>query len=518
MTKVAVRAIRRLMLLTGRGPLRPLWRAAHEAFLRALAAYLRGLRSPNGAYASGSVAARDAIFGLSDFDVAIVVPGAEEEREVKRRCARVAALPALAQGVDAAVFRRSDLWRMPAATIFTFGLGEDRAPPAYGEAAGLSPAVSLLERPRLYAPLGAWRHLSGPDHRPPTTPWPRAEARLVGWLALQRWWGLAFEACLHPERPETALLCVKLVAEPARVWLWLARGERTAGRVDALERALRALPEEEAPLRDALELFDALPHGPEPPLASALRGLAGLSGRVAEHIAGETEAAGTTTVRLVGAADEVGTLPEAAEPAPGARRLPLADWRARALSLNGDEALDLLPGDPTQPAAVVAGAQTERIGLVPALLAGGLLVEPSTRSEVGRTRLRAVQCAASDPVSFALLADRDAAEFPNLPGWSALDCARRAVAETRGWLAAEEGRNFPRLLGGLRAALFERSIRDGEPTLAVTAAATARLADDERAERLLEWRAARGRGEPDPPDDEIDALVQWVLGLPAYAQ
>jgi hypothetical protein len=95
-----------------------------------------------------------------------------------------------------------------------------------------------------------------------------------------------------------------------------------------------------------------------------------------------------------------------------------------------------------------------------------------------------VQCAATDPVSFALAGARSQARFPRLAGWSARDWARRAVAEHRVWLSAPDARlnghtwiapppppggsghaTRNRLLSAARAGLFLESVERGEPEL-----------------------------------------------------
>src|SRR4029078_11754709 len=91
------------------------------------------------------------------------------------------------------------------------------------------------------------------------------------------------------------------------------------------------------------------------------------------------------------------------------------------------------------------------------------------------------------------LADgRAVARFPELAGWSAVHCARRAVAEHRAWLSADGGaypphgwvgmqsaysepsmRTMGLLFTAARAALFLESIDEGRPELAVTVAGVA---------------------------------------------
>ena len=82
------------------------------------------------------------------------------------------------------------------------------------------------------------------------------------------------------------------------------------------------------------------------------------------------------------------------------------------------------------------------------------------------------------------------------------------------------GPTLGRLLTAARAALFLRSIEDGDPELALTVAATAKalaarfpgVADDS----LACYRAFAHAGAP-PPAATVSALREVVLALPAYA-
>ena len=147
-------------------------------------------------------------------------------------------------------------------------------------------------------------------------------------------------------------------------------------------------------------------------------------------------------------------------------------------------------------------------------------------------RLRAVQCGATDPVSFALSGGRRTAAFPDVAGWSALDVARRAVAEHGPWVlggpggrAASSGQAgvTGRLLTAARAALFLDSLRAGEPVLPVTAAATARALAQRLPPRATAVEAAFeayarwcGGGER-PSSREAEGLSDAVSALPAYS-
>jgi hypothetical protein len=212
--------------------------------------------------------------------------------------------------------------------------------------------------------------------------------------------------------------------------------------------------------------------------------------------------------------------------APGQLELiPLADWRARVWSLPPDEVIAVLPFEPTDPAVLAVTAPAGEDGAYAALRTGALLLLPSLK----QTRLRAVQCAVTDPVSFALVAGRARASFPALPGWSAEDSALRAVAEHLGWLLEEpdpepSAQSLARLLTAGRAALFHESLLANDPELPVTVAAAAERLAARRAigEGLAQeawgaYRAASRDGAP-PPAALVSSLrAALVTTFPAYS-
>ena len=394
-------------------------------------------------------------------------------------------------------------------------------------------------RPGLYGALHDWRLLRGRDSRPPVGAWGAHDRRIAAWLELQFLWRSAFAACCRPDAPDIAHMCVKLVADPARIWLWLAHAEQVVGRREALERAVRRLPEEESMLRRALDLQRALPRLPEPPLAELLPACVRLSARIAAEVAVEE----TLAVRLLGAEGDELALPAAAGRAlrelTGTEPLllPLVDWRARAWPLPPDEAFCPVGLDPGTPTAVAAAAATGAAGPQPALKADGLMVFASTRGAV----LRSIQCAATDPVSFALARGRSSAEFPCVPGWSAADSAQRAVGEHAAWLGVGDTPSVSNwalgqarstgpslhamgmLLTAARAGLFLESVEADEPELALTTAAVARrLGERDSGARVVAeetsavYAACRLDGRR-PPARTVRALRELVLELPAYA-
>jgi hypothetical protein len=299
----------------------------------------------------------------------------------------------------------------------------------------------MTERPGPWGPEADWRLLDGKERRP-ARPEPGRNERLVAaWTELQFLWLQAFKACSAPSAPWAPYTCLKLIAEPARIWLWLADGERVRGRGEVLERALRRMPEEEDALRLALALSERLPEVRHAPLSDALSPMLRMSARLARLLREEVEDAGTTEVCLrwnrsrglvlpAGAAERVARL---ADPDGAFDVLPLVDWRARVCSSPPDEGFAFIPGNPGHPGNLAAAALSGDGAVYPALRADGLLILPSLK----KARLRSIQCYPTDPVSFSLAAGEDHAPFPNMRGWSAQDSARRAVAEHLGWLRGE---------------------------------------------------------------------------------
>jgi hypothetical protein len=529
------------MLRTSGTPLRAIWSLAYRAIARVGARYIAAGCRGSTTYVRASFASRDFVPGLSDVDLTLVLPhdpgGTARARSYDRWLRVRRSLPVVDLVLDyPRIYDERELKVLARDSAYTFGLDRAEGPRAgyFGLAAGAD-GSRLLERPGLYGPTTDWRRLHGPERRPFPQRRGRQAERIAAWLELAYWWQWVFPVCLDPSGPRTPHLCVKLVAEPARVWLWLAHAERVPGRGEALRRALDRLPEEEEALRGALALQSSLSTLPRPPLEESVAALARMSARIAALIAAELEEHGTSEVRLTGG--EPGTLlpewetqgqfpQETRLPAAGA--FPLTDWRALAFGRGPDETFELLPGDPAQPGALAAAARREG-GPYGALAGDGFLVLPST--QWWRTRLRAIKCPATDPVSFALVAGRDVARFPQVPGWSVADTARRAVSEHMEWLrgygdpsvAADRLQGWGPLLALLlcaaRAGLLRSSLDEGEPALALTAAETARgLAPyaagiaDEGFGHYREYALHR----TPPPDEVVRALRDTVLGLPAY--
>jgi hypothetical protein len=125
-------------------------------------------------------------------------------------------------------------------------------------------------------------------------------------------------------------------------------------------------------------------------------------------------------------------------------------------------------------------------------------------------------------VSFALADGGATAGFPNVPGLSIQDTARRAVAEHGAWLAVRRGRPlepgfaaFALVVTAARAGLLWDGVEAGEPRLPVTVDATLDLLDAPAAvrdgyhEHAVTWA---------PPDARVvEELRATVERLPAYA-
>lgn len=540
-------AVHRALLRTSRTSLARLWELVYRLIARAWVAYLaRGERGA-AAYLRGGSARGDLLPGISDVDVALVLPAdpagpgiaGDRARQRWRRLRR--SFPVTQLLIDfPRIFEHEELRDVTGTSAFTYGLDGSRkgVPRQAGYFAAARPdRFRMLERPGLYGATTDWRLLTGPDRRPVEPARDPQLRRLAAWLELVWWWQWAFPLCVDPSGPRSASLCMKLVAEPARVWLWLAHGERASGRADVLHRALRRLPEEDDALRRALDLRDSLPESPEPPLDHVLPALVRLSARIAALIGTQLEDDGATEVRLAGADPAelvpvhgdwrpLHSMPGGKEP----RLLPLCDWRGLVWPRLPDESFAPLSADPGDPAAIATAAASQGDGPYPAFHADGLLILPTARW--WRARLRAVQCPATDPVSFALARGDDVARFPNASGWSAEDTARRAVAEHRPWLLNDPSSRHPphgrggalgRLFTAGRAALLLETLRDGEPELPVTVTETgrrlaarssaAREVAEEALERYRDFAAHRTL----PPSATVSAMRKLVSELPAYS-
>jgi hypothetical protein len=536
--------IHRALLRTERGRLRPLWTWAYFAAVHACSAYLRAGERRATIYVGGSLGGAGPVYGLSDLDLAAVLPDPQRpgtaSTRVRGRWDRLTrAVPFMVNLVDCCVYEEAQLRDAVAESTITYGLEHSGRDAAAGPAVYHGPftdedKMRLLERPELYGPTSAWRRVAGAERRPPDPGRDPQRRRIAAWLELQFLWRLAVELCLNPDRPGAASMCVKLVAEPARIWLWLDGGRQTGTREQTLREAIGRMLDERATLERALSLQRALASSPEPPLAESLGAFVRLSARIAEKIGADLDGAGTTEVSLTGGEDPELALPhggwDPTAPSPESEMpplLPLVDWRTIVYPTIPDETFAPIAGDPGDPSQLARAALIVDKGPYPTLSAPGLLIRPF---HGGRARLRAVQCEVTDPVSFAVAKGLATARFPNVLGWSARDTASRGIAEYAAWLsqhrvrAQPSGEHLGTLIAAARAALFLEGIREGNPELPLTAAATMKTLGDRlagvRSVAESAWEAYRafavdwGR----PPPVTVAALDEVVRALPGYAR
>jgi hypothetical protein len=532
-----VTAVFRLVLRLDRTPLRPLLTVLYRLLARTVGAYLTWGQGGTAIYTRGGLAADEFVPGLSDIDVAIVAPDRETADRVRRRWHRLRRLAPVVQLVCdwPRVLSDSELADVVGRSTFTYGLDgettQGRAAYAYEENGAALDRIRALERPGLHGSTADWAPLTGADRRPQEAQRDAQAQRAAAWLELVFIWRSAFPFLADPSLPRAASTCVKLVADPARIWLLLARGERATSRVEALDLAARHLPEEEEALRAALELQRTLAELPEPPFADLLPAAVRISRRVATLIDDGAAASGLTEVHLAGdpgelilADVELARLRSPLDPGE-ASPLPLADWRGIVVPEAPEECFVLDPGDPGEAATLGAVAAEADRGPYRALRADDILILPGV--ELRRTRLRAIKGRAVDPIPCALAEGDSVARFPDVPGWSARDTARRAVAEHRSSVlhldSVAKPARLGRLLSAARAGLFDESVRGDEPLLCVTTTETARClgarfpSDSAVAEEAIEaHRVHLLRGTP-PPQTTVSALAGLTARLPAYS-
>ncbi|NNE35556.1 MAG: hypothetical protein HKN13_09975 [Rhodothermales bacterium] len=536
------RYARRIVLRTSVGWIRDLWLIGYRIVIATAVVILRH-RTPNAAvYARGSFGvAGNPIPGLSDIDLVIVIPDTDEPTgtAARRPCARWARVSErvawLRKLVSVGGYEDRELADVTRATVFTHDLDKARATRAlYAGSDPLRDHLTARAKPGIPAPMSDWRLLAGPERRPVRHPRPD-DAWIAAWLDLQCWWRYAFWATCGPTEPHVAYLGVKLVAEPVRILLWLRHGEQIHSRRDALKLGLRLVPEEADSIQAAIRTSERLERSPEAQLPERIGALVRLSSLVANEIAQAALEHGTTSVSLSNHADT--SPPALAEHARHLGRiagqaidvLPVADWRARTVPGEPVETMLVLQGvSASDPEVLVAAGSTERPGVVVAIPAGNVLVLPTLdrrgQRRLLRGMLRAIQCEQSDPVTFSLLAGNRDALFPEIPGWSALDSARRAVAEHSAHLADRVAKpDLHDLLVAARAAIFLETLQRGEPRLALdgssicselgqrggVAATIASAARDA-------WRARNSAGVV-PDSSLMRELLSVVRALPAYS-
>ena len=480
----SVRALQRLALLTARPPFLRIWARAYRLLAMLAARYLTRGEPGATAHLHGRSGGEDLLPGLSDIDLTIVL--AEDtsaaKQRILRRWERLGAGTAL---VDRPwLFGQAELRELEGHSVLTL---PTTASAYLGGRASLD-RVRYLERPGLYGAATAR------DAR---------ELRAAAWLELVYWWRWVFVACVRPTEPRATDMCLKFVGEPVRIWLWLAQGERVATYADVVRRGIDLMPQEERALRWALDARRRLPRTTGEPFAIALPAMARISALIAAELAAAAEGP-PTQVRLE------------SPPASGPR--PLVDWRALACPLAADETFDLIPGDGADAAQIGRLAPSGGPGGYAALRAGDLMTMPAL--PFLHSRMRGVQSAVTDPVSFALARGGSTAEFSGVPGFSAADFAARAVTEQAKWLTVPTAADgaLGTLFCAARAALFAESLEQGEPVLTLTVVDTARRLAERSAEaRAVAEEAAGAFADRRAAPETVEALRALVAGLPAFA-
>lgn len=529
--------LRRLLVRSGGGVLRPVYVRLYVLVARAVAAYLRRANPAAAVYATSSLATGELLPGVSDLDLAVVVPAGDAAGTTRRalearRDRLLRRVPFLQPVLWAAVYEDAELERAQTVCLAQPPSGEQTL--FFGENP-LADGLKLSSRPGFPGRVHTWRLLAGDERRGDQRRRSREEDRLAAWLELQSWWQWAIQACIDPTTPGRASLCVKLVSEPCRVLLWLEHGEELPTRRAVLERSLELLPGEREAITEAIELRDRLTRSPSPQLDRFLPIFVRLTGRIASLLAGELEQAGSTPVRLEwNGAEELALSTqnrqqlEACADGATARLLPLLDWRALVGPTLPDECFATVAGDPGDPGCLAAAARASSPVAYAVLRGEGFLVVPAADVHwLGA--YRSAHFPASDPVSFALLDGVTVARFPDHLGLSIAEVAARAVVEHRAYLNVqlhEPGWAVQKLgivLSAARAALLARSVAEGDPVLPLSVAAIARAlgARVPSARGLAEeaagtYRHLRREGGP-PPDRLVAELARVVSSLPALS-
>ena len=494
--RACLRALQRLMIETRRGPLRFIWAAGYRLVLGAAVALVRFVSPGAAVFVRGGLARGDVAFGLSDIDLVIAVDEGRDV-ELRRRLHRLyGRLPLIKDIVEAAVYSRAACRRTVSRPFLAWPAGPREhllraapVPTAGGSLAG---------------PGRCWRLLAGKDPLEGIGEGRRDEGSLWVWMELQFLWKHMFRNCAEPDRPHVGRNQVKSLRCVAAFLLWLEHGEPLHSN-GLLGRFVEAYPEE----REVVErLVDPRRGTAATPDAVGLLVRACL--RIATRIESEGRRAGAVRLGLLGDGPT--------------DRWPLLDWRARTLPGPAEESFCIVDGDIADPEAIALAARSETgESPYPALFGQGLLLLPSARRAVkplGPTDFRAVHCAATDPVSFALLAGRRVALCPELPGWSIRHAAERARAEFSDWLdrdpACHAGVRLDRLFSAARAALLWESLADGKPELAVTPTSVARTMGGRTTSTALELYEAWKSGGVEPPAAAVSAFAVELRARRAF--
>ena len=372
---------------------RPLWRLTYELLARTVGLFLTAGQPSASVYVAGGVADGDPVYGLSDIDLVVVTPGADQVRARWRRIRH--ALPPLGElFADMAVYFPAELKRAAGASTFTQAEGS-----VYLGRRWPRDERGLRERPGLRGATVDWRLLQGRDQRPAVPVMEPQRLRIAAWLELQFWWRVAMQFALKPMDHQAPYAALKLITHSARAWLAVEHGDFPDRRGAILAAARQRLPEEDEVLGYAATLAADVGRCRHARWDLVLPAFVRFSDRIAGSFETAATAAGCVEVRLSGVRQGI--------------PLTLLDWRGLVLPERPDETLTPAQGDPGE-RTVLADAVRDSATGYRGLQSGRLLVlaagEPWNRSF-----LRGVACSAGDPVSFALLAGADSAPFPSSP-------------------------------------------------------------------------------------------------------
>lgn len=462
---------------TGRGPLRRVWATAYHVAQIGVAAWLRHRAPDVTVYVRGSFGEGRPTYGFSDLDFVAIASDEKQADFLQRKTAdTLEHHPTTAQAMDVAILNGSEL---PAAgkTPFYCRPATRLRPgePALGATLGLN----------FFDHVRPWRRIGGPN-RQVSGSISRAHRPQWTWLEVQFRWKhlLRTVAGVHDPQQASHVASGALVGL-ARAAAWMESGESGLSREEAVESALEFAP------RFATTLQRAAQGGSEPdeilPAAAALTD--SIATRI-EELGGEP-----TFVELKGTGPSAG------------KEAPLVDWRSLTFPRDAGEVLIATPGAARDPALVRAlSARSGRRRS--AILDGRLLAMPIKPGSPGDTRaewawqLRAMQCATSDPVSWATASGRSTAVFLQHSGWSLQDWHALSARLPAEQLAAEAFRTATLdqrvavLFAAVRTAALGRSMSEGHPMLPVSLDAAA----DEAADLHPRLRAA------------VEATTEYVQG------
>ena len=457
--------LRDWMRASGNGPLRFVWKASYAGLRAAMTWGLRAAAPGSTIFARGTFGEGRPLYGYSDLDLVAVAPDAERAQLLRRRVGRVLRrLPVTRHAVDVAVTTRAELERN--STIpFVCQQAPARTPAAAQLPRGFG--ISFIGRTRPWRRLGGRRMADlGPVPREFRLQWIWAEAQF-------RWKHVVRSVLGSGDPLQAAHVASGALMGLAQAMAWAESGDEPTPLEQAVAAAITPAPEHAAALRAALDHCSG--HLPPEPLV-VLPAMAALTHVIAGRIDSATTE--TTAVRLIGAID-------------ADAEAPLLDWRSLPFPSDDRETLSARADSLANLRSLQASA-TRDTNERTALLDGRVLLMPiqpgslADRFSSQAWVMRSVQCAVSDPVSWALARGESTAMFGDLAGWSLSDWAGRAAAELalrleeRAFSDADLRRQRARLTAAARLLALRESMAEGRPELRVSTDAVLAWLDEER--------------------------------------